>query len=1147
MKKALFALFLIVALAGLAALDITSTEIGGNWDLSTTWIGGVVPGSSDNVTIQGPVLTGYVSCASLNVTDRGSLLNKPSQSGQVYVSGLCANNGTMAKNTTGNFYVLIASQMHNAGVFTPTELALQGGAIHYLSGTSPYGPASLTDYYAGSPVHLSSGVDFENTNINLQGAQLYLNGNNLGVYGGRLYQTVVQCGTTSSLTMGNNAYLEYVTFSGGNLAFYGEVQIYINVTFTSVGLINNYSVLTNRSGVTITQNLTNGIQTLYNYGTIGNSPGGGTLTLNYYGVYLYNYGTLSNYRFAWSRTGTCYIYHDTSAAPISCGTFACTVTSAAYQLLSDLAFSDCSIDLNSRSVLMNNGAENYDVSSVNSSSSKLLQRIVFSGNPASVLTVNNARLNTVTCTASTVTQGTVLLSSSNSFANLTNHGILRNDTTSTLNLPVSGTLVNNSGATITNGAGPLIITLAGSLFNYGTINHNQLILNNSAQVDLFHSSATPISCAFFLSSGSGGYRLRSDLGFQNCSVDFNLKTVQMHDDSGDYGISVAGASRYLQDAILDGGAQSFISLDGGAYMTNVEADQLYFFDDVLIKSGVEIGSLINYADLSIFDDAQYQLLISTRLENHGTISDGVNYDLMVYLSGDLHNEGSITNRQLNLTGDGVNNVSQSGSSTNFACFFFQVSKTGGHIQLLSDLSFLNSNVLFNAASLVMHDANGSYSITMSGGYFKNALIDGTQGCSLILSNNAWIQDISADQIGFAGTVIAANGVSIGNLINTGNLRDYYGAYTLSVSQSLENYGTIHDSGTGTLALSLSGVLHNHGTIANASIQITGASTHELLQGPTAQAISCDTFTVDHASGDLQLLSDLSFQNCSVNLNGKILRMHDGRAIHNLNLNNSLLYGAVLATQGFSTLNFDNNSGLGSVTGQDIIINGTATIVSGCTFENLTVASGSVVQSGVNIVNLYCNGDLVNHGSIQDNPSLYTDLYLGCRGNLYNYGSMTNHSIHITNTALRDQYLLFAGLVSNPGGLVLESNIGTSDWYKSGVLQYEGYENITVFSTVLCVWKPVSTLGEGRRITISGGAPVSAPLGAEVIREPGMNWLRWNEVSNALYYNVYVSEDPEAEFELLYGYIFDHAPGDGDVWLGIIMDTPAKFFKVTAQN
>lgn len=234
MKKALFALFLIVALAGLAALDITSTEIGGNWDLSTTWIGGQVPGSSDNVTIQGPVLTGYVSCTSLNVTDRGSLLNKPSQNGQVYVSGLCANNGTMAKNTTGNFYVLIASQMHNAGVFTPTELALQGGAIHYLSGTSPYGPASLTDYYAGSPVHLSSGVDFENTNINLQGAQLYLNGKNLGVYGGRLYQTVVQCGTTSSLTMGNNAYLESVTFSGGNLAFYEEVQIYINVTFTSV-------------------------------------------------------------------------------------------------------------------------------------------------------------------------------------------------------------------------------------------------------------------------------------------------------------------------------------------------------------------------------------------------------------------------------------------------------------------------------------------------------------------------------------------------------------------------------------------------------------------------------------------------------------------------------------------------------------------------------------------------------------------------------------------------------------------------------------------------------------------------------------------------------------------------------------------------
>jgi len=1059
----------------------------------------------------------------------------------------------MAKNTTGTFYVLIASQMHNAGVFTPTELALQGGATHYLSGTSPYGPASFTDYYNGSPVHLNSGVDFENTNINLQGSQLFLNGYNLGVLGGRLNQAAVQCGSTSSLTMGNNAYLESVGFYTGNLAFYGEVQLYANVTFTNIGLINNHAVLTNRGGTTFTLNLSNGIQTLYNFGSISNSAGGGTLTVNYYGAYLYNYGTMSNYRFAWSRTGTCYIYHDAGAAPISCGTFASTASSAAYQLLSNLAFSNCSIDLNSKTVLMNNGSDNFSVNVMNDlpGSLPLLQRAVFSGSPASVLTIGGATVNSLSCTASAVTEGTVALSSGNTFAYLTNNGTLRNVSSISTSIIINNDLTNNGTITNYNSSMSLLlaITLKGSLQNNGTLNNHTLYLNNSSTVNLAHVTAVPIACQYFYSTGTGGYQLLSSLDFNNSYVDFNGKTVIMHDGNGDYGITLNGSGRWLQNLVIDGGPDSFLTLGTGTYLVNLTATYLTFNGEVAVKGNTtQVDHLTNNAILKNYSDSSYQLRINELLVNHGTIQNySSSSQLALVMYGSLHNHGTISNQSVYFYNSVIRDLWQSETSDPMNFPYLIANPGSAGLRMLSNLRFTGCYIDLNGASLQMYDGSTAYGIRIiSYGYLKEASLDGIAGSYLNLGSGVYLQDLDITEITLNGVIRVGANVVAQRLVNNGELRDYASGATLTVTQHLENYETIMDSNASAFNLALHGDLLNYGLINNHSIQVTGPFTHNIFHAAPVP-ISCDSFTVDPVSGELQLLSDLSFQNCSVNLGGRIMRMYDGRAIHNLNLNNSLLYGAVLATQGFSTLNFDNNSGLGSVTGQDIIISGTATIVDGCTFENLTVSSGSTVQTGLNITNLYCNGDLVNHGSIQDNPSSYTDLYLGCRGNLYNYGSMTNHSIHITNDALQDQYLLFAGLVSNPGGLVLESNIGVSDWYKSGVLQYEGYENITVFSTVLCVWKPVSPIGEGRRITISGGAPVSAPLGAEIIRDPGMNWLRWNEVSNALYYNVYVSEDPEAEFELLYGYIFDHAPGDGDVWLGIEMNTTMKFFKVTAQN
>ncbi|MBD2769943.1 hypothetical protein IC235_18800 [Hymenobacter sp. BT664] len=81
---------------GLAS--ISSTATGGNWSNPTTWVGGVVPTSSDDVTIAAGAtvrldVTGR--CGSLTVASTGSLLTSATTSYSLQVAGSVLNNGTL--------------------------------------------------------------------------------------------------------------------------------------------------------------------------------------------------------------------------------------------------------------------------------------------------------------------------------------------------------------------------------------------------------------------------------------------------------------------------------------------------------------------------------------------------------------------------------------------------------------------------------------------------------------------------------------------------------------------------------------------------------------------------------------------------------------------------------------------------------------------------------------------------------------------------------------------------------------------------------------------------------------------------------------------------------------------------------------------
>ncbi|MDO7846399.1 T9SS type A sorting domain-containing protein [Hymenobacter sp. M29] len=87
---------------------ISSTAAGGIWSAPATWVGGVVPTATDDVTIVGGAtvtLDVAAACASLTVASAGSLLNSATTAYVLQVGGNVTNNGTLdlsASSTIGS-------------------------------------------------------------------------------------------------------------------------------------------------------------------------------------------------------------------------------------------------------------------------------------------------------------------------------------------------------------------------------------------------------------------------------------------------------------------------------------------------------------------------------------------------------------------------------------------------------------------------------------------------------------------------------------------------------------------------------------------------------------------------------------------------------------------------------------------------------------------------------------------------------------------------------------------------------------------------------------------------------------------------------------------------------------------------------------
>lgn len=145
MKKVIFLAVLFLVISITLRAQIHSASIGGYWNDANTWVGGVIPGSGNDVIIDGPVILASASgysilteyCNNLTITLAGSLKNGDYGGGSgifpLVVAGNVVNNGTVANGPSDALKIFIAGDLENNNVWMPYQTEFQTSDNHNLS------------------------------------------------------------------------------------------------------------------------------------------------------------------------------------------------------------------------------------------------------------------------------------------------------------------------------------------------------------------------------------------------------------------------------------------------------------------------------------------------------------------------------------------------------------------------------------------------------------------------------------------------------------------------------------------------------------------------------------------------------------------------------------------------------------------------------------------------------------------------------------------------------------------------------------------------------------------------------------------------------------------------------------------------------
>lgn len=318
-SKIILLIILFLTFSNSFSATISSTNVGGNWSTGTSWVGGIVPATTDNIIItNGATITLIAASSIANITINtggtlkigtinaltvtGDFVNNGTFSGttgRLILTGLTKNFSNYGNFTMGSGRIYFYGNLINAGTHTliATQIRFYGTSTQTITGFSTTGTISCRK--TGGTVTFTGNVNGGGLTMNGTNCTLNLGSSLTHNFTGNITLTAGNMNGSSSLLnvksisitswTGNGSLFTAgtgtVNFSAaGNQTLSATSTTFNNLTFSSSGL---KTLTTNRC-------IVNGILSIEGTATVSSAPTYGNVA-----TLLYNTSIARNSGVEW--------------------------------------------------------------------------------------------------------------------------------------------------------------------------------------------------------------------------------------------------------------------------------------------------------------------------------------------------------------------------------------------------------------------------------------------------------------------------------------------------------------------------------------------------------------------------------------------------------------------------------------------------------------------------------------------------------------------------------------------------------------------------------------------------------------------------------------------------------------------------------